>query len=435
VSNVTFDEAPEVFARWITRALGATVACNGRIIRDIYGQLRFVTTEENAARLMNEIDTLLPELGAYAAPREELVTGVAEEELGDFLQEPSLAFTGDSPLRLIDRRVAGEDWLTPPVKLVDSPQRLVFHSVKGGVGRSTALAITAAHLVARGNNLLIVDLDLETPGIGSTLLAAEDMPDFGVVDWFAALAAGANSEELLVDMISPSPFISGRAVINVAPAHGRKPGAYLSKLARAYMPGSACEEFAGLSFAQKADLLIRKLCEGRPYDVVLIDARGGLHETSGSILLGLGAKVLLFATSSEQSFDDFAILFDVLRSAFDPAAGGEDTRGAFKMVHAKAPPQEDALAKFRQKSWDLWRESLYDDETTSEMETSASPERMAFTFDVEDEDAPHYPLEIRADETYSRFDPRVDKDLLTAERYLPAFGLFLRGVDQILGMT
>jgi len=435
VSNVTFDAAPEVFARWITRALGAKVACNGRIIRDIYGQLRLVTTEENAARLMNEIDTLLPELGAYAAPREELVTGVAEEELGEFLQEPSLAITDDSPLRLIDRRVAGEDWLTPPVKLVDSPQRLVFHSVKGGVGRSTALAITAAHLVARGNNLLILDLDLEAPGIGSTLLAAEDMPDFGVVDWFAALAAGANSEELLVDMISPSPFISGRAVINVAPAHGRKPGAYLSKLARAYMPGSACEEFAGLSFAQKADLLIRKLCERRPYDVVLIDARGGLHETSGSILLGLGAKVLLFATASEQSFDDFAILFDVLRSAFDPAAGGEDTRGAFKMVHAKAPPQQDALAKFRQNSWDLWRESLYDDETASEVETSASSERMVFTFDVEDEDAPHYPLEIRADETYSRFDPRADTALLTAERYLPAFGSFLRGVDQILGLT
>jgi cellulose biosynthesis protein BcsQ len=435
VPNVTFDNAPEEFARWIEGKLGREGAGKGRLIRDIYGQLRLVTIEDNAKRLVADLESVRARLGAYAAPGEGLVTGVAETKLQEFLREPSLAIAADSPVRLIDRRVAGGEWLVRPAPLAEQPQRLVFHSVKGGVGRSTALAITAAHLAARGYNLLIVDLDLEAPGLGSTLLGRDEMPDFGVVDWFAALAAGAESDEMLVDMISPSSFTSNRAVVDVVPARGRAPGAYLSKLARAYIPGSVSATFAGFNFAQKADLLIRKLCERRAYDIVLIDGRAGLHETSGSLLLGLGGKVLLFATASEQSFDDFTILFDGLRSAFDPEVGGADIRGAFKMVHAKAPPQENALSEFREKSWDLWRESLYDDETQSTTADSPASEALAFTFDVDDDDAPHYPLEIRADESYARFDPRADKSLLTAERYLPAFGPFLAGVEQILRLT
>ena len=429
--NVTFDNAAVEFARWIEGKLGREAAGNSRLIRDIYGQLCLMTAKDNAERLAADLESVRARLGAYAVPGEGLVAGVAEAELQDFLREPSLAIAADSPVRLIDRRVAGGEWLMRPVELVKQPQRLVFHSVKGGVGRSTALAIATAHLAARGLNLLVLDLDLEAPGIGSTLLRADDMPDFGAVDWFAAFAAGAVSDEMLVDMISPSPFTSNRSVADVVPAPGRAPGAYLSKLARAYIPGSVSAAFAGFSFAQKADLLINKLCERREYDVVLIDARAGLHETSGSLLLGLGGKVLLFATASEQSFDDFTILFDSLRSAFDPEVGGADIRGAFKMVHAKAPPQENTLLQFRQKSWDLWRESLYD-ETPSATAGSPEPEALAFTFDVGDDDAPHFPLEIRADETYARFDPRADKSFLTAERYLPAFGPFLAGIEQIL---
>ena len=32
--------------------------------------------------------------------------------------------------------------------------------------------------------MLVVDLDLESPGVSSAALAAADPPDFGVVDWF-----------------------------------------------------------------------------------------------------------------------------------------------------------------------------------------------------------------------------------------------------------
>ena len=425
---VTFDSAPQEFATWIAETIGSGAMEDGRLVRDIYGRLSFVTTEEAANRLAAQTGQPLPDLGAYAASHE-IIVGLPSDELSAFLAEPSVAISGQG-LRMIDRRVAGEEWLTRPAALAESPQRLVFHSVKGGVGRTTGLAITAAHLASRGFNTLVMDLDLEAPGIGSALLSSDEMPDYGVVDWFAALAAGADSDDLLQDMTSACPLTSPKAVVDVVPACGAKPGAYLSKLARAYMPGAAEKEYAGFSFARKTDLLIGKLCQRRPYDFVLIDARAGLHETSGSLLLGLGAKVLVFGTDGDQTFDDFAILFDALQDSFAPELGGADVRGAFKMVHAKAPRETGDRREFRERSWALWTSSLYDEDDHPE-----ATERTAFTFDLSDEEAPHFPLAIIGDDSYSRFNPRTNTYQLDAEAYAPVFGSFLKGIEQVLGLT
>src|SRR5262245_11020937 len=42
---------------------------------------------------------------------------------------------------------------------------ITFYSYKGGVGRSMALANTAVILARRGKRVLVVDWDLEAPGI------------------------------------------------------------------------------------------------------------------------------------------------------------------------------------------------------------------------------------------------------------------------------
>jgi hypothetical protein len=240
--------------------------------------------------------------------------------------------------------------------LIGNPSRLIFYSVKGAVGRSTALAIAAADLAVHGCNVLVLDVDLEAPGLGALLLPPEDIPKYGVADWFAAVAAGADTESLIPDMTGPSPFTSARAVVDVVPAAGREPGAYLSKLARAYTPGSAGQQYVGFNFPKKAGALVTQLASRQRYDAVLIDARAGLHETSGGLVLGLGAKVLLFGVDTSQTFDDFRLLFSAFAQAFDPAVGAADLRRAFKMVHAKAPKDEKDRRLFSLQ--DLASESL-----------------------------------------------------------------------------
>jgi hypothetical protein len=59
----------------------------------------------------------------------------------------------------------------------------------------------------------------------------------------------------------------------------------------------------------------------------------------------------------------------------------------------------------------------------------------AFVFDLNDEDAPHFPLEIIGDETYARFDPRTESYPLSAQAYEPIFGTFLSGVRAIAGFS
>ena len=291
---IDFDDAPRIFSKLLIEALGKEVACGGRILRDIYGRLSFVTLQPRDAR----VDRLQLEagkmLGAYGKPTTPLVVSLSDDESGfrELLSETSIGVPvpGQPELRMIDRRLAGDDWLMRPAQLASNPSRLLLYSVKGGVGRSTALAIAAADLAAQGYNVLVLDLDLEAPGLGALLLPPEDMPKYGVTDWFAAVAAGADAERLIPDMTGPSPFTSAQAVVDVVPANGHDPGAYLSKLARAYTPGSAGERYVGFNFPKKADALVAQLASRRRYDAVLVDARAGLHETSGGLILGLVPK-------------------------------------------------------------------------------------------------------------------------------------------------
>jgi MinD-like ATPase involved in chromosome partitioning or flagellar assembly len=60
---------------------------------------------------------------------------------------------------------------------------VTFYSFKGGVGRSMALVNVAAELVLSGSRVLIVDFDLEAPGLDTFNLARPETEALGVVDF------------------------------------------------------------------------------------------------------------------------------------------------------------------------------------------------------------------------------------------------------------
>jgi len=122
-------------------------------------------------------------LGAYASMRPvidgrmaaALVKDQAASEIPVVL--PGRPAEGPRFIRMVDRRFVGADWMVPPEPVPqDGPPRLVFSSLKGGVGRSTALAVLAADLARHGLKALAIDLDLEAPGIGFMLLDASEDP-------------------------------------------------------------------------------------------------------------------------------------------------------------------------------------------------------------------------------------------------------------------
>jgi cellulose biosynthesis protein BcsQ len=428
--KLTFDDALPFFAHHIAASLGGDALENGRFIRDVFGRLAYVGRGEKDRfrSAQTGLPTALHPFLINSGKANDVICVENDDDMAArLLQDPYLSVRvthqgTEYRVNLIDRRLAGEDWLLlsdpePPT----SPKRFAFYSIKGGVGRSTALCVAAAELARRGQRVLAVDLDLEAPGLGSLLLKEDRVPDYGVVDWFVAAGLDVHDDLLLDDLIGESVFTTGDGFVDVVPAGGKKTlenaGDYLGKLARVYTPGAAKGEFVSRSFTAKAAAFLQRLEANKPYDTVLIDVRAGLHETSAASVLGLGAEVLMFATDSAQNFDDYRYLFGHLNRLAETDRDKATFRERLKMLQGKAPPSAADRQEFTEACWSLWLDGLYDEADGD------APD--AFSFDLDNEDAPHYPLYVIGTEMYGNFDPRKRPELLDANFYNAFFGAFV----------
>jgi tetratricopeptide (TPR) repeat protein/MinD-like ATPase involved in chromosome partitioning or flagellar assembly len=68
------------------------------------------------------------------------------------------------------------------------PYIVGFYSFKGGVGRTMALANVAYFMARRGRNVLVVDLDMEAPGLGVFLKSLDELGEPAAVDVIDLLA-------------------------------------------------------------------------------------------------------------------------------------------------------------------------------------------------------------------------------------------------------
>ena len=77
---------------------------------------------------------------------------------------------------------------------ISLPAIITFYSLKGGVGRTTALASAARILAERGRRILCIDMDLEAPGLSSVLGTPEPGEDQGVLPLLLSLERGEDVE-------------------------------------------------------------------------------------------------------------------------------------------------------------------------------------------------------------------------------------------------
>ncbi|MCT7325885.1 ParA family protein [Ralstonia mojiangensis] len=429
----SFDGSLSLFANAIAAVRGIDFMVSGTFIRDASGLLVFASHEEVSDSDIQRVLKALP-AGATAYVRADrpivaaqhpaiarLIDGAFSLSEEVYLPEgPTYAY-----VPLVDRRIVGTDWLSAPVQGWAPPSagRLVFASMKGGVGRSTALAILAADLAYRNKNVLVVDLDLEAPGIGSMLVAEEDLPAYGVLDWMVESNLRDLDDTFLADMVAPSRVSDGRGLIDVVPAIGRTSewfsGNVLAKIGRAYLDSTHNEQ--SLTFLGKCQDLIEQLSARRQYDAVLIDARAGLHETTAASILGLGADVLLFGIDTSQTFTSYRYLFSHLENiciALDTEAASAFI-SRLRFVHAKATKDELDRKAFRDRAYELFADRLYplmirseDSDSTEELPL------LSDVFSLDSEEAPHFAWPVYASLGYMEFDPqRPQKDHQLEPRY------------------
>jgi hypothetical protein len=437
--RIFFDESLPAFVGVIAEQLGSGALDQGLIVRDTSGRLRFLSSGESPS---NEVRANIEErisvvLGAYAR-RDGSLAFRDEPGVQRLLKDPG-AFPmrqDHFTFRLIDRRIIGSAWLDAPQEGAAGPPRIVFASLKGGVGRSTALAIAASDLARRNQNILVVDLDLEAPGIGGMLLDGERLPRFGTVDYLVENGLGGVSDLDLPDFVGTSPLTTpGGGRVDVLPTLGRQaledPSNTLPKLSRAMIEDIGSEGISVAVAVQIADMISR-FTERDSYDVVLIDSRAGLSELAAPAILGLGANVLLFGTAQRQTIQGYAALFAGLKllAERDRGAGRRaEWRLLFKAIYAKAGLDELVAARYRDNLYELFADNLYDADDTQQ----DNPDTISF--DIDDKDSPHFPLIIPFTQNLVDFDPVQAPGQLNAAFYEQAYRPFLDGIDSIIASS
>lgn len=429
---IRYDDALPRFAALVRDSIGEANVLDHVFLRDASGRLTLV--------ILGPVeDAALDAIRGGAAGLEPWIEAHTAIASPDELFDPSLADTANSfpeyidvPefrgfVRLVERRLVGQDWLRPPADPIPgAPPIVVFASHKGGVGRSTALAVTSAALSADGLNVLVVDLDLEAPGLGAMLL--KNSPRFGTLDYFVESSVEDVADNFIDDMIVSS-ALAKSGLIHVAPAVGTNseadPQNVLGKIARAYVERLG-ENGETISFMDRARTLISRFCDRTRYDAVFVDARAGLNEATAAALLGLGAEILLFGANTPQTFAGYRFLLAHL-VRFRPESSGEnDWRYRLRMVQSKARHDPATQADFRTKAFDVFSDTLYD--------VKEGVDEEAFNFDYDDPNAPHYAWPILDDANYSEFDPLARGDQFSEHLYDRTFGAFLRALRERIGL-
>lgn len=353
---------------------------------------------------------------------------ISPEEFFGSKDISSLQLRDGKLIRILDRQVTGQEWthLQPAGTPNRTRPRVVFYGVKGGVGRSTALAMTAYNLASAGKRVLLIDLDLESPGLSGLLLPQTRHAEFGVVDWLMEDAVG-QGERVLNQMTSISPLSDGTAAeIKVVAASGFNRSSYLDKLSRAY--GDTAQNGAPQSFTRRISSLVDQLEDLHEPDIVLIDSRAGLHDLAALSIVSLASIALLFATDTQQSWQGYGLLFKHWQQRPEVAKA---VREKLVMVNALFPDSDqlNRAERFLEKSHELFSSTLYDEDL------SGSPSNN-FNFGLKDEDAPHFPLRIKWDARLQEFNPLLlNNGIIETADIDASFGNLFAGIKQMIGAS
>ncbi len=425
MNKVFFHEALERAIKFVEEN-HSTLGKEPILLRDIYGRISVILQTKKNNKHKNLAKQLFNLLGNFAYSEESIF--IYSEELiaiDNLIKSPDkILIQGTSkPIYLLDKQITGQDWLRQPIEEASHPPRVTLFGIKGGVGRSTALAIWSWYLAKQGKKVLVIDLDLESPGIGQILLPQENTADFGVVDWLVEEAVGQTDEWLLRDMVATSPLAeTTEGTIRVVSAAGSKEQDYIAKLSRVYMDIN--QDGKILDFAHRISNLLQQLEVQEKPDIVLLDSRAGIHDITAIAITRLTDMAFLFAVNTPQTWLAYRHLFthwqkwNVNLTKF---------RENLKIVAGIIPElgREDYLSRCKESAYDLFSETIY--------ETSDAEAIDNFNFQPSDDTAPHYPIEILWNIVFQEFNPQVeDYFKINGNQISACYGNFLQSATLLV---
>ena len=179
---------------------------------------------------------------------------------------------------------------------------VTFYSYKGGVGRTMALANVAAMLAKEGRRVLLIDFDLEAPGLDAFdgLGCAKGHP--GVVEYVAEYLAAGKAPPIgsfVRECLPASTHLRGKLWLMPS---GKKDQQYNRDRARINWT-ELYDKYDGERFIENWKADIEKTYAP---DYVLIDSRTGLTDVGGICTLHLPQLVVLLYALNDQNIHGIA---------------------------------------------------------------------------------------------------------------------------------
>ncbi|MDI9370281.1 MAG: AAA family ATPase [Synergistota bacterium] len=423
----TFDETLPIITEILKRHKAELSNMDWLLVnRDLKGKVRLIApaavSEDKLSRTLKGIaEELESRLGDRAYPAKYAI--LYDENDKDACKGASLfPLEGFDKIKVADRLPVSGNWLSIASEDSGAPI-VVFFSVKGGVGRYTAIAASALSLAQNGKKVLVLDMDLASPGLSSALLPENRRPKYGIVDWLIEDLVG-NGDSILDKMYAKSDIIRDEEVF-VVPAHGREPGEYVSKLGRAWM-SVVRDDGTRESWPQRLRRMVDELKKALDPEIVLIDSRSGIDDLASACVTDLGAKlILLFAFDDDQTWTGHQILFRHWRHA----SVAKEIRERLQLVAAMMPETDtlERLGEMREAGYELFAAELYDAIPPGEM----IGER--WNFEESDDLAPHAPWLIRRHQGFTSLKTlrgRLSK--IEESTVVHVFGPLIQGLGELI---
>ena len=179
---------------------------------------------------------------------------------------------------------------------------VTFYSYKGGVGRTMALANVAAMLAKEGRRVLLIDFDLEAPGLDAFEGLGCAKGNSGVVEYVAEYLATGKAPPIgsfVRECVPSSTHLRGKLWLMPS---GKKDQQYNRDRARINWT-ELYDKYDGERFIENWKADIEKTYSP---DYVLIDSRTGLTDVGGICTLHLPQLVVLIYALNDQNIHGIA---------------------------------------------------------------------------------------------------------------------------------
>lgn len=257
---------------------------------------------------------------------------------------------------------------------------ITFYSYKGGVGRTTALVTSALELARRGKTIVLVDFDLEAPGLATLFFSENDAIEYSKVKGVIEFLIESNiKDNMLVNDLDDYFFSitdtdivgteGGKLIIVPAGTTSEELAEnYLEKLARIDLNMSA---YRGEN--SPVSNLFRLLAEKFHPDFIFVDSRTGINDVGGLALTKFSDLSVMIFYGNRQNMFGLRMIVPVLKELNVPIL----------LVNSPVPTnesdKEDEIDYYLETSYEIFCNYYYDNDCI--------PERF-------DKSAEHYPINV-----------------------------------------